>query len=159
MTCQIFLSEKAQRDLDTFSDKIANQILADCARLAHDAIPDGKRIKKLHGFKRVQRDVVPLEGRRLPSGAQTIRHSHRHRASPEQAGLSEGVLSDKKDGGAARCLPCSRNAHDQNVLVRRAQSKATLATPLKRDLEKQLRGPVVFYREGHPPVFSQKKLF
>lgn len=51
MTFQIFLSEKAQRDLDDFSDKIANQILADCARLADDPIPDGKRIKKLQGFK------------------------------------------------------------------------------------------------------------
>lgn len=51
MTCQVFLSEKAQRDLDVFSDKIANQILADCARLAENPIPDGKRIKKLQGFK------------------------------------------------------------------------------------------------------------
>lgn len=51
MTSQVFLSEKAQRDLNAFSDKIANQILADCTRLAHDAIPDGKRIKKLQGFK------------------------------------------------------------------------------------------------------------
>lgn len=51
MTCQVFLSEKTQRDLDVFSDKIANQILADCARLADNPIPDGKRIKKLQGFK------------------------------------------------------------------------------------------------------------
>ena len=51
MTCQVFLSEKAQRDLNAFSGKIANQILADCTRLAHDAITDGKRIKKLQGFK------------------------------------------------------------------------------------------------------------
>jgi mRNA-degrading endonuclease RelE of RelBE toxin-antitoxin system len=51
VTCQIFLSEKAQRDLDVFSDKIANQILADCIRLAENPIPDGKRIKKLQGFK------------------------------------------------------------------------------------------------------------
>ena len=53
MTCQVFLSAKAQRDLDGFSDKITNQILADCTRLADDPIPDGKRIKKLHGFKEV----------------------------------------------------------------------------------------------------------
>ena len=52
MTYQVFLSEKAQRDLDVFSDKIANQILADCARLADNSIPDGKRIKKLQGFKK-----------------------------------------------------------------------------------------------------------
>ena len=51
MICQVFLSEKAQRDLDAFSDKITNQILADCARLADNPIPDGKRIKKLQGFK------------------------------------------------------------------------------------------------------------
>lgn len=51
MTCQVYLSEKAQRDLDRFSDKIANQILTDCTRLGNDPIPDGKRIKKLQGFK------------------------------------------------------------------------------------------------------------
>ena len=51
MTCQVFLSEKAQRELNAFSDKITKQILADCARLADDPIPDGKRIKKLQGFK------------------------------------------------------------------------------------------------------------
>ena len=50
MTCQVYLSEKAQRDLDGFSDKIANQILTDCTRLGNDPIPDGKRIKKLQGF-------------------------------------------------------------------------------------------------------------
>jgi mRNA-degrading endonuclease RelE of RelBE toxin-antitoxin system len=51
VTCQVFLSEKAQQDLDSFPDKITHQILADCARLAHDPIPDGTRIKKLQGFK------------------------------------------------------------------------------------------------------------
>ena len=51
MTCQVFLSAKAQRDLDGFPDKITNQILADCTRLAGNPIPDGKRIKKLQGFK------------------------------------------------------------------------------------------------------------
>ncbi|THJ11837.1 MAG: type II toxin-antitoxin system RelE/ParE family toxin [Nitrospira sp. CG24C] len=51
MTCQVYLSEKAQRDLDGFSDKIANQILTDCTRLGNDPIPDGKRIKKLQGYK------------------------------------------------------------------------------------------------------------
>ena len=53
MTYQVFLSEKAQRDLDGLSDRITNQILSDCARLADDPIPDGKRIKKLRGFKDV----------------------------------------------------------------------------------------------------------
>ncbi|MGA6827009.1 type II toxin-antitoxin system RelE family toxin [Nitrospira sp. NS4] len=51
MTYQVFLSNKAQQDLDRFSDKITNQILADCARLADNPILDGKRIKKLQGFK------------------------------------------------------------------------------------------------------------
>jgi mRNA-degrading endonuclease RelE of RelBE toxin-antitoxin system len=51
VTYQVFLSAKAQRDLDGFPDKITNQILSDCARLADDPIPDGKRIKKLQGFK------------------------------------------------------------------------------------------------------------
>ncbi len=51
MTCQVFLSVKAQRDLDGFPDKITNQILADCTRLADNPIPDGKRIKKLQGFR------------------------------------------------------------------------------------------------------------
>lgn len=54
MTYQVFLSEKAQRDLDAFSDKIANQIFTDCARLADNPTPDGKRIKKLQGFKKEQ---------------------------------------------------------------------------------------------------------
>jgi len=51
VTYQVFLSTHAQRDLDAFSRKITTQILADCARLADDPIPDGKRIKKLQGFK------------------------------------------------------------------------------------------------------------
>ena len=53
MTFRVFLSEKAQRDLDFLPSKIAKQILADCARLADDPIPDGKRIKKLRGFKQI----------------------------------------------------------------------------------------------------------
>jgi mRNA-degrading endonuclease RelE of RelBE toxin-antitoxin system len=51
VTCQVFLSEHAQCDLEGFPNKIAKQILVDCARLADDPIPDGKRIKKLHGYK------------------------------------------------------------------------------------------------------------
>ncbi len=51
MTFQVFLSEKAQDDLDALPAKHAEQILADCRRLAEDPIPDGKRIKKLQGFK------------------------------------------------------------------------------------------------------------
>jgi mRNA-degrading endonuclease RelE of RelBE toxin-antitoxin system len=51
VTFQVFLAEKAQRDLDAIPSKQAEQILADCRRLANDPIPDGKRIKKLQGFK------------------------------------------------------------------------------------------------------------
>lgn len=51
MTFQVFLSEKAQQDLEAFPSKQAEQILADCRRLADDPIPDGKRIKKLQGYK------------------------------------------------------------------------------------------------------------
>lgn len=51
MTFQVFLAEKAQADLDALPAKIADQILSDCARLAEDPIPDGKRIKKLQGYK------------------------------------------------------------------------------------------------------------
>ena len=43
--------------------------------------------------------------------------------------------SQKDEEGAARCPLCSQNAHDQNVLVRCAQLRATLATPLKNDEE------------------------
>ena len=51
MSYEVFLSEKAQQDLDTFPNRITKQILADCSRLAKDPIPDGKRIKKLQGYK------------------------------------------------------------------------------------------------------------
>jgi len=51
VTYQVYLSTHAQRDLDGFPNKITKQILSDCARLADYPIPDGKRIKKLQGFK------------------------------------------------------------------------------------------------------------
>lgn len=51
MTFQIFLTEKAQTDLEALPTKIANQILSDCASLEKNPIPDGKRIKKLQGYK------------------------------------------------------------------------------------------------------------
>ena len=51
MTNEVFLSEKAQRDLDSFPNRIRKQILADCTRLGKDPVPDGKRIKKLQGYK------------------------------------------------------------------------------------------------------------
>jgi len=51
VTYEVFLSEKAQRDLDAFPNRIREQILADCTRLGKDPVPDGKRIKKLQGYK------------------------------------------------------------------------------------------------------------
>jgi len=51
VTFRVFLSEKAQDDLDKQPAKISDQILADCRRLADDPVPDGKRIKKLQGYK------------------------------------------------------------------------------------------------------------
>lgn len=90
MTCKVFLSEHAQRDLDTFSDKVIKQILADCARLADDPIPDGKRIKKLQGYKE---NLLPAGSGRLSGCVQPVRDPHRHRTRPEQARLSEGVLT------------------------------------------------------------------
>jgi len=51
MTWEVFLSEKTQQDLDGFPAKIVEQILTDCRRLAQDPTPDGKRIKKLKGFR------------------------------------------------------------------------------------------------------------
>jgi len=51
MTWEVFLSEKTQQDLDGFPAKIVEQILTNCRRLAQDPIPDGKRIKKLKGFR------------------------------------------------------------------------------------------------------------
>jgi len=41
----------------------------------------------------------------------------------------------EKQGGAARCPPCSQNAHGETVLVRCAQLRAALAIPLKRGKE------------------------
>jgi mRNA-degrading endonuclease RelE of RelBE toxin-antitoxin system len=52
VTYQVFLSAKEQRDLDGLPNTITNQILANCARLADDPIPDEKRIKKLQGLKK-----------------------------------------------------------------------------------------------------------
>ena len=55
--------------------------------------------------------------------------------------FGEGVKERIKEREmAARCLLCSQNAHDETVLVRCAQSRATLAPPLKRGEEKALAG-------------------
>ena len=51
-----------------------------------------------------------------------------------QYGVSVGNAS-RGGEGTARCPSCSQNAHDQNVLVRCAQLRATLAAPLKNDEE------------------------
>ena len=41
-----------------------------------------------------------------------------------------GLCQRKNGRGVARCPSCSQNAHDKNVLVRCAQSRAASATPL-----------------------------
>jgi len=46
---------------------------------------------------------------------------------------SRNARPEKDAEGAARCPLCSQNAHDKNVLVRCAQLRAVLATPLERD--------------------------
>ncbi len=50
---------------------------------------------------------------------------------------------EKKYEGTARCPPCSQNARPRKALVRCAQSRATLATPLWRGRERTRMG-------GHP---------
>ena len=48
---------------------------------------------------------------------------------------SRNARLEKDEEGAARCPPCSQNAHDETVLVRCVQLRAALATPLKRGKE------------------------
>jgi hypothetical protein len=48
---------------------------------------------------------------------------------------SRNARPQKDEEGAARCPPCSQNAHGETVLVRCAQSKAALAAPLTRGEE------------------------
>ncbi len=48
---------------------------------------------------------------------------------------SRNARPQKDEEGAARCPPCSQNAHDETVLVRCAQLRAALATPPKRGRE------------------------
>jgi hypothetical protein len=50
---------------------------------------------------------------------------------PDDLLCSRNARPQKDEEGAARCPPCSQNAHDETVLVRCAQSRAALATPLK----------------------------
>jgi len=52
---------------------------------------------------------------------------------------SRNARPQKEGKGAARCPSCSQNAHDQNVLVRCAQYRTTLAAPLKNDEESPLQ--------------------
>jgi hypothetical protein len=50
---------------------------------------------------------------------------------------SRNARPGKDKEGAARCPHCSQNVHDKTVLVRCAQSRAALATPLKNSREKK----------------------
>jgi hypothetical protein len=54
---------------------------------------------------------------------------------PDDLLCSRNARPEKDGEGVARCPLCSQNAHDQNVLVRCAQLRATLAAPLGRDEE------------------------
>src|SRR6266850_5369788 len=56
----------------------------------------------------------------------------RDRSSPPLEGKVR--VSLEREGGVARCPSCSPRPHNQNVLPRCAQSRATLAAPLKRGL-------------------------
>lgn len=51
MTLKIFLAKHAERDLDALTEKIHRQIVHDIQSLEANPFPDGKRIKKLKGFK------------------------------------------------------------------------------------------------------------
>ena len=44
---------------------------------------------------------------------------------------SRNARFQKDEEGAARCPPCSQNAHDETVVARCAQSRASLGHPLK----------------------------
>jgi hypothetical protein len=48
----------------------------------------------------------------------------------------KGACQRKNGRGVARCPSCSQNAHAQKVLVRCAQSRAALATPLGGEVGK-----------------------
>jgi hypothetical protein len=50
---------------------------------------------------------------------------------PDDLLCARNARPQKDEEGAARCPPCLQNAHDETVLVRCAQSRAALATPLK----------------------------
>ncbi len=50
---------------------------------------------------------------------------------PDDLLSSRNARPQEDEEGAARCPPCSQNAHDETVLVRCAQSRAALATALK----------------------------
>jgi hypothetical protein len=54
---------------------------------------------------------------------------------PDDLLCSRNARPQKDGERAARCPPCSQNAHGETVLVRCAQLRATLATPLTRDEE------------------------
>jgi mRNA interferase RelE/StbE len=51
MTVAVLLSDRAKADLEELPDKIHRQVLEDLKGLQTHPFPDGKRIKKLKGFK------------------------------------------------------------------------------------------------------------
>ncbi|MGH7275325.1 MAG: type II toxin-antitoxin system RelE family toxin [Nitrospiria bacterium] len=51
MTFSILLADRARTGLQNLSEKIHRQIIEDIKGLESNPFPDGKRIKKLRGFK------------------------------------------------------------------------------------------------------------
>ena len=51
MTFTVFLSDRSQADLNELPEKIHRQVIEDIRGLQVNPFPDGKRIKKLKGFK------------------------------------------------------------------------------------------------------------
>ena len=60
---------------------------------------------------------------------------------------SRNARPQKDEEGVARYPPCSQDAHGETVLVRCAQSRAALATPLNR---------VEAWRIGKPHSMAQR---
>ncbi len=51
MTFTVLLSDRAKADLEDLPEKIHRQVIEDLKGLQTHPFPDGKRIKKLKGFK------------------------------------------------------------------------------------------------------------
>lgn len=52
---KVAFSQKAVKDINTFSDADFNLIINKCKRLEDNPVPDGKHIKKLKGYENLYR--------------------------------------------------------------------------------------------------------